>query len=357
MRIGIDVRLRNETGVGRYIRNITDRLVHYPTEHEFVLFHPAIRWHSIMEQVAIPLYVRSQQLDLVHYPYFSVPIFTTVPFVVTIHDLIIDSFETGMASTLPYPLYRIKRGLYTIVMKTALDRALRIIVPSQTTKKNLIKRYQVESDRIDVIYEGVDTKLIRSKPNVPDMFHHLQKTPFVLYVGSVYPHKNVERFIDAFEIYLKNASSLVRFVMVGKEDFFYRRLRKRLLPRMVKSVVDFMFDIDDRTLAWLYKNATCLVTPSLAEGFGLPGLEAMSFKTLVMASDIPVYREIYQDGAYFVDMRKTEAIVRALIPVLNRQVAPKLKAIREKGSRIAAHYSWDTAAVETLKTYERCARV
>src|SRR5690242_4609839 len=129
MRIGIDGRLWNETGVGRYIRNLVWGLQEFDKKNEYVLFikkglkiddlrlkndpwkvvETEIHWHSLAEQIKFPQILYKENLDLMHFPYFSLPIFYNKPFVVTIHDLIINHFPTGKASTLPYPLYLMKR--------------------------------------------------------------------------------------------------------------------------------------------------------------------------------------------------------------------------------------------------------
>src|SRR5882672_11359440 len=129
MRIGIDARLWNETGVGRYIRNLVANLAQIDKTNEYVLFvktgfkikdlgfkndkwkivETDIHWHTLKEQLLFPAVLNKENLDLMHFPYFSHPIFYNKPFVVTIHDLIMNHSLTGKASTFPYPLYLMKR--------------------------------------------------------------------------------------------------------------------------------------------------------------------------------------------------------------------------------------------------------
>ena len=142
MKIGIDCRLWNETGVGRYIRNLVENLLVLDTKNEYVLFMRSedskkckvqgarpkiievdIRWHSVEEQVKFPQVLNKENLDLMHFPYFSVPIWYKKPFVVTIHDLIIHHFPTGKASTLPKPLYTVKHLAYKHVSAQAIKKA------------------------------------------------------------------------------------------------------------------------------------------------------------------------------------------------------------------------------------------
>src|SRR2546422_331574 len=129
MKIGIDARLLGETGVGRYIRNLVEQLQEIDRKNEYVLFVQSkdlqnissqieihrkdkwkvvsidIHWHTLEEQIHLPRVFYKENLDLMHFPYFSLPILYNRPFVVTIHDLINNHYPTGKASTLPFPLY------------------------------------------------------------------------------------------------------------------------------------------------------------------------------------------------------------------------------------------------------------
>jgi hypothetical protein len=162
MRVGIDGRLWNETGVGRYIRNLVYNLADIDKHNEYVVFLRTadvskfkvqsskfkvvvadIRWHTVDEQLKFPHILSKENLDLVHFPYFSVPVRYHRPFVITIHDLIINHFPTGKASKLPLYLYQLKRMGYNYVVKKAVERAEKIIVPLDAVKNDLMKKYQV----------------------------------------------------------------------------------------------------------------------------------------------------------------------------------------------------------------------
>ena len=129
MRIGIDARLWNQTGVGRYIRNLVLNLHDIDKTNNYILFvrkidfeeiqkqivnsnwkivNVNIKWHSLEEQINFPKILEKQKLELIHFPYFSVPVRYKGPFIVTIHDLIMDHFPSGNASTLPTPFYYLK---------------------------------------------------------------------------------------------------------------------------------------------------------------------------------------------------------------------------------------------------------
>ena len=137
MKIGIDARLWNETGVGRYIRNLIRNLHEIDLSNEYILFcrntdverikyeilsnkwkivSADIRWHSLKEQLKFHQILNRENLDLMHFTYFSVPLFYNRPFIVTIHDLIVYHFQTGKASSLPLPLYKVKHLGYRFLL-------------------------------------------------------------------------------------------------------------------------------------------------------------------------------------------------------------------------------------------------
>lgn len=169
MKIGIDARLIDETGVGRYIQNLIKELGVIDQTNSYVLFVNKkivlpndrwkqwivnVPWHSFTEQIVMPFLFLRERLDLVHIPYFNVPILYPAKFVVTIHDLTILHFDTGKASTRSFFLYKIRRLGYMIALRVALARAKNVIAVSQTTKREILDHFDVPPDRIKVIYEG-----------------------------------------------------------------------------------------------------------------------------------------------------------------------------------------------------------
>lgn len=185
MKIGIDARLWSQTGVGRYIQELVKNLAEIDKENQYIIFvreqdinyqlpitqpadatHQAllagnyqlrkvnIRWHSLKEQIVMPFILWREHLDLMHFPYFSVPVFYPGKFIVTIHDLILDHFDTGKASTLPWFIYKIKRLGYKLVMWATLHRAARVITVSQATKQEIIDHYKIKPEKIVVTHEA-----------------------------------------------------------------------------------------------------------------------------------------------------------------------------------------------------------
>ncbi len=313
MRVGIDARLWDETGIGRYIRNLVKYLQEVDQANEYVLFVLGkdygnvkalisnkkwkvviadVRWHSFAEQIKLSGILYKEKLDLMHFPYYSYPILYSGKFVATIHDLILLHFPTGKASNLPHVFYKAKLFAYKLLTRNAVLHAQQIIAVSNATKQEIVDHYHIPKDKITVTYEGVDERMDGQQNKLVDTRYKILHTKYFLYVGNAYPHKNLERLIQAFGIFKKDNGSDVKLILVGKNNYFYKRLEKTIDAYSLRSDILVFHDVNDEALGYLYKNAIATVIPSLMEGFGLPALEAMSQKCLVVASDIPSIREI-----------------------------------------------------------------
>lgn len=384
MRIGIDCRLWNETGVGRYIRNLVGQLAHIDSKNEYVLFilskdsdeilkqvqndnfrlvKADIRWHSIDEQLRFTSIINKEKLDLVHFPYFSVPLFYNKPFVITIHDLILHNFPTGKASTLPLPLYQLKLAAYKFILSQAAKRAKKIITVSHATEDEIVKKLGVSKEKIVVTYEGIDAGLYSSsgaKRNREEKKFSTRRVPYgnpsssnnnpyFLYVGNSYPHKNLERLVEAF-VQIRETNKEVSLIFVGKEDYFYKRLKQKVAAIGLSESILFYEKITDEELSELYRHAIALVAPSLMEGFSLPPLEALANDCLVVASDIPAHKEICKDVPLYFNPNSKESLVMALQAALS--LSQKESAQRKKDGKVLTHtYSWEKMAKETLRVY------
>src|SRR5579871_3501982 len=167
MKIGIDARLWSESGVGRYIRNLVVHLQAIDRENSYVLFAKNgdvdsikenlrnknfriiatdIRWHSIAEQIRFPGVLIKENLDVMHFPYFSLPVFYTKPFLVTVHDIILHYYPTGKASTLPFLFYQLKLFGYKAVFSQGVKKARKIICVSHTVKEQLMKDFGIAKE-------------------------------------------------------------------------------------------------------------------------------------------------------------------------------------------------------------------
>lgn len=375
MKIGIDCRLWGESGVGRYIRNLVCNLQKIDDKNNYVLFVRKadyenikylasrrsgqilnfkwkiaiadIRWHTLNEQLKFPSILNKENLDLMHFPYFSVPIFYNKPFVVTIHDLIIHHFPTGQASTLLPFLYQLKLFGYKYVISHAAKNAQKIITVSNVTKNEITEHLKIDPKKIIVAYEGVDREILNIKHEISSI-----KNPYFLYVGNAYPHKNLDRLVEAFNILISQYPS-VSLVLVGQSDYFYKRLQGKVRKMRLENNIKFLGEVSDLELNQLYKNAMVLVMPSLMEGFGLPAIEAMANKCLVLASDIPSLKETCLEAALYFDPYNIDDIAKKLRDVYFNDSNHHSDLVK-KGYERVRRFSWEKMARETLRIYESC---
>ena len=368
MRIGIDARLIHETGVGRYIRNLISELASIPSSHTFVVFlTPSaydsfqlpgiqwekrcvdIHWHTLKEQLQMPRIFLREHLDLVHIPYFNVPIFYPKPYIVTIHDLTILHIHTGKATTLPLPLYWLRRLGYFLIIRIGIRHARHVIAVSEQTKQDIIRYVHADPSKIFVTYEGVEEHMLSL--NTKKQSIRLVKAPYFLYVGNAYPHKNLEFLIRAFGLYCKKETKIPhQLVLVGKDDFFYARLKTWVATLPYANHIRFFGPADDTTLANLYIHATAFVFPSHMEGFGLPALEAISFFCPLICSDIPVFRELFDTIPTYINPRDTNQLRDVLSDAATH--GGKTISVTDH-DRLLKRFNWKHMAKETMELYEK----
>ena len=381
MKIGIDCRLFNQTGVGRYTQNLISQLSEIDKRNDYTLFvrredqenlkslasqlsgqisnlkwkivSVDIPWHSFKEQLLFTEILNREDLDLVHFPYFSVPISYSRPFVLTIHDLILHHYPTGKASTLPFPFYVLKVIGYKYLIRKASENAKKVIAVSKATKDEIIDHLKIPSEKISVIYEAADQKISNLKSQISNKSQNTKysilNTKYFLFVGNVYPHKNAEKLIKAFEILLQYFPD-AELIFAGKEDYFYKRLKNFVKKIGHEKNIKFLGYIPDEELSNLYKNAVALVVPSLMEGFGLPALEAMANKCLVLASSIPSLKEVCREDAIYFDPYNGNDIAEKMKKVYLKEYDKK---IIERGFERSKEFSFRKMAHETLKIYEQ----
>lgn len=176
------------------------------------------------------------------------------------------------------------------------------------------------------------------------------KKPYILYVGNAYPHKNLKRLIYAFKLVLEEKSDL-SLVLVGKIDVFYKQLIDLCDKLGIKNNVVFTGYVSDKELSYIYSNGLIYVFPSLEEGFGLPGLEAMHKNLPVISSNKGPLPEIYGKAAIYFDPSNIKEISLSILNLINnsdlRQKLIKL------GQKQVKKYSWQKCAQQTLSVYEQ----
>ncbi|MFZ2193370.1 MAG: glycosyltransferase family 1 protein [Candidatus Moraniibacteriota bacterium] len=379
MKIGIDARFYGPIGkgLGRYTQKLIEHLEkisaqggsalggdaqyfvflkkenfdeYIPQNKNFKKVLADYPWYSFSEQIFFPRLLRRYDLDLMHFPHFNVPIFYRKRFVVTVHDLILIHFPTIKNSTLNPVFYKIKFLAYRLAINFALKYSEKIITVSNFTKNDILNNYKkISSKKIRVTHEACDDYCMLS-PNKDEEI--IEKygiiKPYIIYIGNAYPHKNLERLVNAFYELRKTQKGL-SLVLVGKKDYFYLRLENFVKKKKIENVV-FSDYVPDYHLDILQHNAAAYVFPSLYEGFGLPPLEAMAKGVPVVSSDHPCMKEILGESAYFFDGKSEKAIRTAIEEVLTNEEL-RTRLIRE-GYQQIRKYNWKKMAQETLEIYK-----
>lgn len=364
MKILIDARLygSENAGLGRYIINLILELSKIDSKDEYVIllrkkyFDSLIlpknwkkvladfRHYSFREQIFLPGIIRKENPDITHFPHFNVPVFYSGKYVVTIHDLLMHTQKGLAATTLSAPFYFIKRLAYKFVFDTAVKKSRTIIVPSNAVRDDLEKVYKGVSEKIVVTYEGFDTKI--SKTGSVKM-----NPPYFVYAGNAYPHKNLERLIKAIVFLNHNRDKKVYLAIASARNIFTARTQNLINELKAKEFVKLLGFVPDNELGSLYKNSLGFVFPSLSEGFGLPGLEALNVGTLLLASQIPVFKEIYGSHAIYFNQLDFTSIEKAMINAIETKLEDRRKMI-EEGQKFVKKYSWSKMTKETSKIYK-----
>lgn len=377
VRIGIDARFYGPLGkgLGRYTQEIVDRIVSLDTTHEYVIFlgkdnfdefippRPNVkkvladvRWYTWAEQFTMPRLIKQEGITLMHFPHFNVPVFCPVPFVITIHDLILTKFPTMRATTLGPVVYFIKNLGYRFGISRAVKRCRVVIAVSEYTKEDILSQFKIRPEKVKVIYEGVakldhaaDQAYTAKLEATEILSGYCILEPYLLYVGNAYPHKNLETLVRVF-LKLKPLFPDLKLVLVGREDYFYSRLKEFVKGITTDTnLIIFPGYVPDQDLQTLFSHAAAYVFPSQYEGFGLPPLEAMSRDCPVISSKATCLPEILGEAAVYFDPESETDMTEVIAQVLSN---PPLRAeLIAKGREQIKRYDWQRAAEDTIKVY------
>jgi len=376
MNIGIDARFVGPqgTGLGKYTEKLVENLVALDKKNTYKIFLRQsnwsylkfvaknftkvladVPWYSMEEQLKMPGIYNTQNLDLLHIPHFNVPILYRGKFIVTIHDLIHHKFSQESATTKNPLIFKTKRFAYKRIIKNAVLKSTKIITPSNYVKREIVKTFGLNENKIVVTYEAAEEEYASNcKPALPagrlETINDKQakKESFLLYVGNTYPHKNITKLLEAILLLPKN----VTLSIVCPRDVFKDRLENEILAKDLKDRVSVLPYQNVNSLTKIFAQSNAYVFPSLEEGFGIPGLNAMAAGLPLVASNIPTLKEVYGDAALYFDPKNSKDIAEKINKVISSQ---KLSGeLSTKGKAQALKYSWQKMAKETLKVYENC---
>jgi glycosyltransferase involved in cell wall biosynthesis len=270
------------------------------------------------------------------------PVFYFGKRLTTAHDLTM--FQFARPGRLPAWLHAIRMVGYRLLFWWSLRRAQRVFVPSQFVAHNVSKKYPFAKKKLAVTHEASEPPLEGSarKPKAVN-------EPFIMHVGSPFPHKNVERLIDAFAR-LKEKHPDLQLVLIGKKEQYFEKLEAYAKKTPVYSSIIFTGFVSDAELKWLYQHAEAYVLPSLSEGFGLVGLEAMAHGCPLVSSNATCLPEIYGDAAIFFNPTDTNDLTTKIDVIISDKSLQR--GLIKKGYVQLKKYSWKRMAEQTLEIYK-----
>ncbi len=328
MRIGFDAKraFQNTTGLGNYSRDVIRLFTNNYPNSQFFLFDPkgqGIHFEynlfntqiissqrnssigkSIWRQYGLKREIENLHLDIYHGLSNELPVGiekSKVKTVVTIHDLIFERHPEW------YPKF--DRNIYRKKVKRATKIATEVVAISEQTKNDLIEIYNVEPEKITVIYQGCNPAF--SVKQSPESIHdHLKSfhlpEKYLLYVGTIEPRKNLLSVVKAL------ADTDITLVAVGRKTDYFKKIESALEGTTLKNNFRHLGDLTQLQLVALYQQARLFVYPSLYEGFGIPIIEALHSGTPVITG-FGCLQEAAGKGGVFVDVTNTEALKNAIL--------------------------------------------
>ncbi len=304
------------------------------------------------EQVGIVLAGSREKVDLLHCPYWSNPIWSPWPTVVTVHDVI--------QFVLPeYAWRKISRAYFGLVSAGA-RRANAIITVSECSKRDIVKLLGVPPQRIHVIGNAVDDSLypVRDAWLLAGVRERYRIGPrFILYFGGFDLRKNVPRLIEAYARLPASVRKEYQLVIAGRNQHLGHPLfpdPRRTVDRLgLEGSVIFTGQIREQDKAPLYSAATVFAFPSLYEGFGMPVLEAMACGTPVVTSNSSALPEVVGDAGLLVNPYDVDEICRGLCELLEDQ--GRREDLARRGLERARLFTWRQVAEQTLRVYRTVA--
>ncbi len=362
MRIAVDVRelCGRPTGVGRYLTGLLEAWADNQTaqRHQWNLYAhaPATRpgrWNEHLrlidggggtawEQWALPRAVNAERPDVLFAPGYTAPLSVAAPTVLTIHDVSFFAHREWFA---------FREGMRRRLLTAwSARRARRVITDSEFSKREIAKHIGIDEARVEVIPLGID----QAGSGLPDASS--PRDPLVLFVGSVFARRRVDRLIEAFdEVAGRVAGATLE--IVGENRTANPRLDLEALRRGCRHAdrIHVRSYVDNDTLARLYKRASVLAFLSEYEGFGFTPLEALANGVVPVVLDTPIARETCGPAARYVHPSAPSADVAHAIADLLVNPARR-RELLQHARVVLARYDWDLTAADTLTVLEEAAR-
>lgn len=321
----VDARWIAPHGIGRFAKEVIQRL----PEAERISDGPPLL--SPVEPLWLSIEVSRRRPGVYFTPGFNPPLWSNVPVVFTIHDLI--HLHFGEESSFLKHLY------YRFVVRPAASSSARLLTVSEYSKQEILNWTRLPSERVDVVYNGVSEAFTREGSIYAPGY------PYLLCVSNTKPHKNLERTLEGFA--RSGVSSEVKLLLRVSSS---PRIEEHLHKLGIRDRVELIGQVTDEELAALYRGAVALLFPSLYEGFGLPVLEAMACGTPVLTSNVTALPEVVDNAGVLIDPYEVEAIAEGIRRLVEDSALRE--ELRRRGLERAKQFSWERTAQETWRVLQ-----
>lgn len=361
MKIGVNAApLSNQiTGIGQYTLQMLSAMI--PLGHEWILYSPKpitghfqqhqnvtvhiSKWpifkhRPIWDQITLPYHAAKDDLDIFWSPRHQIPILlkNKTRSVITIHDLVWKCLPNSM------PLR--KRWYEELFTTPSIKNANHIVSVSQDTA-NKLEHYFTQLPPIKVIHEGISKRPSPAEKKTLEKYQIIK--PYLLFLGTREPRKNLYRLIQAFAQLPQSLQSEHQLIIAGSTGWQQDHLQPMIHEYALEKQIIILDYPNDTVVSTLIEYATALTLPSIYEGFGLPTLEAMAQNTPVLASRIPTLLEVCGDAALYVNPLNVDELSKGLARLLT-EPALRQKLVDQGKERIK-QFSWEVAAKKLINIF------
>lgn len=364
MKIGIDCRTLSGQmcGVARCVVNLVGALSKIDNSNQYTLFSNSefiddiklknnfkkviLRSKSnlIWEQFKLPQAIRKHKIDVFHcLQNQGLPYKNSCKAVLTVHDLIPKIFPDFWRNR-----SKITRMIYNLSLKISVGRSDKIIVVSNNTKRDLLKRFLLPENKISTIANGIEERF-KPAEHPEEVYKNKFGAPkgYILHIAGICFNKNSTVVLSVFKKLKGKTGHDYRLLIAGEKNLFSKDFLNR--ADNIGGII-FTGHVQDTDMPLLYSGASVLLYPSIYEGFGFPVLEAMACGIPVVVSGNSSLPEVAGEAASYVNPFNIEDITEKTLAILEN--APLRDSFIKKGLKRAKEFSWEKNAIETLKVYE-----
>lgn len=370
MNIGIDAMYvgKEKTGIGTYIAKVIEGLNKIDRENTYILYSNEeivldfkLNDNFIIKQnikgkrtiwiyYTLPKLLKEDNIDVFWGPQYQLPkrnkYTRNIKFCVTIADLAIEKLKNvgALKNTIVHKLF----------LKKSLNNADEIIAISNATKKDIIDLYNIPEKKIHVTYLG--TSFLEEKGNITKedkvnirKKYEIDNVPFLFFLSTIEPRKNIKTLVRAFEYVKDKGNKDLKLILAGRLGWKYEEILEEIEKCKYKKDIIRPGYITNKEKKCLFEEAVCFTYPSLYEGFGLPILEAMANKGIVLTSNNSSLPEVGGDVAfYYKDVLNFEELGEKIMEIMSLSEEEKKNKIDE-GLKQVNKFSWEDCTKETFE--------